>query len=122
MILKYLDFDYSEDTQEVGTFDAMASVSAAQVGAVYAEVEQVLAWAARQFGHECGPVDEGFAWHHDLQAQQEFTVNEHPVFDPLTGRVRTQTEQAGAPRYTVTLSISGSSAFCEALRAQFDLG
>lgn len=122
MILKYLDFDYSEDTQEVGTFDAMASVSAAQVGAVYAEVELVLAWAARQFGHECGPVDEGFAWHHDLQAQQEFTVNEHPVFDLLTGRVRTQTEQAGAPRYTVTLSISGSSAFCEALRAQFDLG
>ena len=38
MTLDYLDFDYSEDTEGVGVFDAMASTGAEQVAAVRAEV------------------------------------------------------------------------------------
>lgn len=120
MNLNYLDFDYSENTDGTGTFDAMASVSPSQLANVYAEVEQVLRWAVQAFGADCGAVEDGFAWNHDLQAQQEYTVNEHPVFDPASGRVRTQVGKAGVPRHTVTLSISGSAEFCEALRTQLE--
>ena len=34
MDLNYLDFDYSEDADGVGTFDAMASVAPAQIAAL----------------------------------------------------------------------------------------
>lgn len=121
MTLHYLDFDYSENTDGTGTFDAMASVSPSQIAAAYAEVEHVLGWAVHAFGADCGAVEDGFEWDHDLQAQQEYTVNERPSFDPVSGRVRTQVGQAGVPRHTVTLSISGSAAFCEALRARFEI-
>ena len=45
MTLNYLDFDYSEDADGTGTFDAMASVLPAQLPALHAEITQVLAWA-----------------------------------------------------------------------------
>ena len=45
MSLQYLDFEYSDDTEGVGTWDAMASVSPNQVTAVQAEVARVLGWA-----------------------------------------------------------------------------
>lgn len=35
MALNYLDFEYSEDTEGVGTFDAMASVGAMQLFATH---------------------------------------------------------------------------------------
>ena len=43
MNLNYLDFDYSEDADGTGTFDAMASVSPAQVPALHAEISAMLA-------------------------------------------------------------------------------
>lgn len=121
MTLNYLDFEYSEDTEGVGTFDAMASVMPAQLPAVHAELELVLAWAVTAFGVAHGPADEGFAWDHDLQSQQEYTVNEHLAFDPGTGRVSVQPGHPGAPRHTVTLSLSGDAAFCDAFRLRFEL-
>ena len=42
MTLNYLDFDYSEDTEGVGVFDAMATIGPQQVGAVHAEIEQLI--------------------------------------------------------------------------------
>lgn len=38
MLLHYLNFDYSEDTEGTGTFEAMASVWPDQVAAVHAEI------------------------------------------------------------------------------------
>ena len=46
MTLNYLEFDYSEDAEYMGTFEALASVSPAQVAAVHAEVAEVLAAGA----------------------------------------------------------------------------
>ena len=45
----YLDFDTSEDEHGCASLEAMASVPAAQVAAVQAEIQQVLDWAHAAF-------------------------------------------------------------------------
>ena len=66
MTLDYLDFDYSDDGDGQGSFDALASVAPAQVAAVHAEIETVLAWAHAQFpggpGALVGTVVGGVSW------------------------------------------------------------
>ena len=96
--LRYLDFDYSEDTEGHGTFDAMASTSPEKSPEVHTEVEQVLAWAEATFPDARGALEEGAVWDYDLQETRE------------------------VPRFTtVTLSLSGTADFCTALREQFAL-
>lgn len=119
MSLSYLEFDFSEDTEGVGTFDAMASVGPAQLGAVQGEVAQVLGWAFDAFGDERGAVDEGGTWDYDLQAQAEYSVPEAWQFDPAMGLILSHRLAPGEPRHTVTLSLSGSEAFCQAFRDRF---
>ena len=71
MDLNYLDFDYSEDADGVGTFDAMASVAPAQIAALHAEISAVLTWAHQHWPDACAPLEEGGAWHYDLHGVQE---------------------------------------------------
>ena len=99
--LSYFDFDYSEDELGWGNFDAMASVLLAQRAALHAELAQVLNWAHRAFAHQQAPLDEGGEWDYDLQEHQE-------VCPPT------------AVRHTLTLSISGTAAFCAAFKQQFE--
>jgi hypothetical protein len=121
MSLRYLDFDFSEDAEGTGTFDAMACVGPAQVPAVHAEIARVLGWAHAEFAHACAPLEEGGAWHYDLQEIHE-TATPHALrFDPATGELSSEPESPGAPRITLTLSISGGAAFCAALREAFEL-
>ncbi|CAA2104338.1 hypothetical protein [Variovorax paradoxus] len=98
--LRYLDFDYSEDTEGHGTFDAMASTTPDRSPEVQAEITQVLAWAEATFPHARGALDDGATWDYDLQETHE----DHPRFD------------------TVTFSLSGTESFCVALRERFALG
>lgn len=97
--LRYLDFDYSEDTEGHGTFDAMASITPDRTSEVQAEIEQVLAWAEAAFPNARGALDEGATWDYDLQQTRE----DNPRFD------------------TLTLSLSGTADFCTALRERFAL-
>ncbi|MDP9933543.1 hypothetical protein J2X90_000673 [Variovorax paradoxus] len=96
--LRYLDFDYSEDTEGHGTFDAMASTAPAKTREVLAEVAEVLAWANATFPDAQGALEDGAAWDFDLQQTREA-----PDLD------------------TVTFSLSGTTDFCAALREQFKL-
>jgi hypothetical protein len=96
--LRYLDFDYSEDTEGIGTFDAMASTAPERIVEVQAEIDAVLAWAENHFPGTQGALAEGADWDFDLQALDE-----------------------GPDRRTLVLSLSGSEAFCEALRERFGL-
>lgn len=121
MPLNYLDFDYSEDADGTGTFDAMASVEPAQWDALQAEVAQVLGWAHAQFPEACGPLDEGGLWQYDLQGAQEVATPLALEFDPLTGALRSNPGTAAPPRTTVSLSLTGSAAFCGALREHFGI-
>jgi hypothetical protein len=100
MSLQFLDFDYSEDGQGCGTFEAMASVRPAQVAAVRAEIAGVLDWAETTFPGQRAALDEGGEWDVDLQ--------EH-------------NDGASPPWHELTLSISGSTSFCAAFRQRFGL-
>lgn len=121
MTLSYLDFDYSEDYEGTGTFDAMASVTPQQWPALQAEVAQVLVWCAQQFTAGPAPLEDGGDWDYDLQGSEETVAPLALQFNPATGAVERRVGALGAPRITLTLSISGSPSFCQALRSAFDL-
>lgn len=121
MTLNYLDFDYSEDDEGTGTFDAMASASPAQLPALHAEVAQVLQWAHTQFPNACGPSEDGGQWQYDLQGVQEVSTPLTLEFDLLAGSFRSAPGIAAPPRTTLTLSISGHAEFCAALRSAFGI-
>ena len=62
MTLHYLDFDDSEDTDGIGTFEAMASTGPEQAPALHAEIVRVLDWAHAEFTDTRGPIGEGGEW------------------------------------------------------------
>lgn len=119
MPLDYLDFDYSEDDEGTGCWDAMASVPSARVPALAGEIEQVLRWAHGRFAGRRGPVEEGGDWDFELQAQDDDGAPLPWRFD--TKAAGLQAAAAALGRTTVNLSLSGSAAFGEALREAFGL-
>ncbi|MGE0099167.1 MAG: hypothetical protein AB7S86_12550 [Hydrogenophaga sp.] len=96
LILHYLIFDASDDGEGTGTWEAMASVRAAQLPEVLQEVRAVLAWADGHSPGPRGPLDEGGAWDADrlVTVEGEWT--------------------------TVTLTITGPWDWGEALMAGLD--
>lgn len=120
MPLDYLDFDYSEDDEGTGCWDALASVPATRVPALAAEIEQLLRWAHGRFAGRRGPVEEGGDWDYELQAQDE---SGHPLPWRFDARSATLHSAAcGEGRTTVSLSLSGSAAFGQALGEAFGIG
>ena len=122
--LRYLDFDYSEDGEGTGTWDALASVTSAHWSALRAELLLVLDWAHQRFGGQRGPLEEGGDWDYDLQTLQEGACALHLDYVPGDGAA-SQLHAHGSPelpaRYTVSLALSGGAAFGEALRQRFAL-
>jgi len=118
MALDWLEFDFSEDGEGHGSFDAMAAAAPAQLPALQAEVVRVLDWAQRQFG-EPQPPEEGGEWHYELQAVQE--VATALAVDYAPGRLRLQAGAAGPPRFTLSLTVGGTPGFCAAFRQAFGL-
>ena len=98
MTLEYLVFDFTEDTEGIGTFEAMASTAPADAAQVEAEIAQVLAWAEAMFPNGRGELSDGAEWDFDLQEPHE-----------------------GEARRTFVVSISGTPDFCEALRERFQI-
>jgi VCBS repeat-containing protein len=119
MSLNYLEFDYSEDADGVGTFDALAATAPAQHATVLTEVTTVLAWAHHAFEAQRAPLDEGGEWDYDLQSWREFSAVDVLHFDENSGEVSVQPQAAGAARHTVSVSITGTPGFCAAFRERF---
>lgn len=121
MQLDYLDFDYSEDDEGTGSWDALASVTSERLPALSEEVQQLLRWAHRFAGRR-GPVEDGGDWDYDLQAQQDDGQPLPVSYDPATGRLQLAA-QPGQPgqRTTLSLTLSASAAFSQALRERFEL-
>ncbi len=119
MSLNYLEFDYSEDADGVGTFDALAATASAHNAAVLAEVATVLAWAHHAFEAQRAPLNEGGEWDYDLQGWREFSAGDVLEFDDNNGELSVQPQVAGAARHTVSLSLTGTSGFCMAFRERF---
>lgn len=118
--LDYLDFDYSEDDEGTGTWDSMACPQPQQLSALYAEIDQLLTWAHRQFPGRRGPREEGGDWDWELQAQHEDGTPLTLAYDGASARLQAPIALPGE-RVTVTLTLSGSPAFGEALHEAFDI-
>jgi hypothetical protein len=121
MNLDYLLFDHSEDTEGVHTFEAMASVGPSRWEAVRDEAAEVLRWAHQVFPGERGALEEGGEWDFDLQGVQEFTVAEVWVFDEARGELRGQSQAPGLARHTLTLTLTGTERFAQALTEALSL-
>ena len=99
MRLDYLDFDFSDEEDGRGSFDAMASVTAERMPALRAEIDAVLHWAGTVFGPNAESGDDG---------EWDYEVHDAIRPDPQS-------------RTTVTFTLSGSPAFCDAFRDKFEL-
>jgi hypothetical protein len=118
MTLDWLDFDYSEDAEGNGSFDAMAAASPAQLPALQDEIARVLDWARAHFGAPMPP-DEGGEWHYELQGVREVAT---PLrVEHSRGRLHIEPGTPGAPRVTLSLTVGGTPGFCAALRQEFGL-
>ena len=115
--LHYLDFDFSDEESGRGSFDAMASVMPDRLPALLAEIGAVLGWAIGAFGPGGASEDEG-EWGFELQGISEPALPLKVVYD---SGVVTLTPAAGLARTTLTFTLSGSAAFCEAFRERFGL-
>lgn len=119
MQLNYLDFDFSDEETGRGSFDAMASVLPDRLPALLAEIAAVLRWANRTFGAS-GALDDGGEWDCELRGAAEPGTPLKVAYDEGSGEV-SLTPAIGPARTTLTLTLSGSPAFCEAFRARFGL-
>jgi hypothetical protein len=117
--LQYLVFDQSEDEHGHGTFDAMAAVAPAQLPALTSELQTVLDWAHSTFGPPA-PLDEGAEWDCELQGVQETATPLEVRYRPGEG-MALQPGRLGEPRVTLSITLTGTPAFCAALRDAFDL-
>jgi hypothetical protein len=82
-----------------------------------AEIGAVLGWAVGAFGPSGAAEDEG-EWGFELQGISEPALPLKVVYD---SGVVTLTPAAGLARTTLTFTLSGSAAFCEAFRERFGL-
>lgn len=71
MPLNYLIFDAADDGESTGSWEAVASVRRADLPAVMAEVDAVLARARREAPGPRGQLDEGGAWDADTQVHED---------------------------------------------------
>jgi hypothetical protein len=109
MTLDYLNFDFSDDDAGGGSFDAMAAV--------------VLAWACAAFGPATA-VDDGGEWDFELQGSDESGIALPVTWDMRDGQARLEPSASGADDQsfiTLTLTLGGSPAFCEAFAERFKL-
>lgn len=113
MELDYLLFDFSDEEGGAGSFDAMASVLPDRLPALLGEIEAVLRWSQREFGAASTDGD----WDFELQATCEPDTPLHATYDVARGRVALS--PACDALTTLSLTLSGSRAFCEAFRQAF---
>jgi hypothetical protein len=121
MELRYLDFDFSDEDSGRGSFDAMATVISPRMPALLAEISAVLRWASRAFGPAGALQDDG-EWDYDLEGIAEPDTPLELAYDEGTGEVLLAPAPTGQALTTLTLTLSGSSAFCESFREEFGVG
>jgi len=116
--LSYLDFDRSDDEDGHASYDAMAAVDERRLGALQAEVARVLAWAHEHFGPPA-PFEEGGEWDCALAGVRELATPLTVAYRERSSTVELQDAGAGSTRVTLTLTLTGTPAFCVAFDAAF---
>jgi len=119
MQLHYLHFDFSDEDTGRASFDAMASVLPDRLPALLAEIAAVLGWAAGAFGPG-GALGDESEWDYEVQGAVEPDTPMTASYDYESGQVSITPANPEA-RTTLTLTVSGSPAFCGAFREKFEL-
>lgn len=119
MTLHFLDFDYSEDEEGTGTWDAVASVPTDRLPELLAEVTALLDWAHAEFGALRGPVEMGGLWDYDLQCERDGLPLLALGFDIHERQVHPRPQSQPQAWVTLTLSLSGGPAFAAAFVDRF---
>ena len=121
MPLRFLEFDYSEDTAGQATFDALVTVDPGQWPALQREVSTLLAWAQATFPDGPASLDDGAAW--DCQLDGRLETEQPLALDwPGAGETLNARPQGRATqRHTVQLTLSGTPAFADAFRVRAGL-
>lgn len=120
MDLQFLEFDCSEDSEGVVCWDGLAQPAARHRAAMVQEVTQLLAWAHAFSPQTPGPLEDGAEWDFDLHLhaptsaiQAHWQAKDNIlVFSPVP---------AENDEIRLSLSISGTAAFAEAFRAQWNV-
>lgn len=120
--LHFLEFDFSDDTEGVGVFDAMASVHAKAWPALQAEVAALLDWAYDTFPSGPGDSEDGAEWNYELSGSVETSADLALRYDPTRRGFLTQPGPTTAVRHAINFTLSGNDAFCAALRAHWNIG
>ena len=118
--LDYLIFDYSEDEDGCATWDAMATVRAERLPALQKEVLEVLSWADKQFPRQRGALDEGASWDYELSARTPDHADIRIEADLAVPTLRHAPLDA-AQLLTLTLTLTGRSAFADAFVCAFEV-
>lgn len=118
MQLAYLDFDFAEGHAGEGSFDAMAAVGPAQLAPLEAELLAVLDWASRHFGPPA-PLEEGGEWDVELQGVRELATALQVQWTPGARTLAWQEGATAPPRTTLSVTLTGTAAFCDAFRQAF---
>lgn len=103
MALQYLEFDLSEDSEGLQSWDAVASPTALHNAALLAEVQQLLHCIERALG-ESGSLEDGHVWNMDMLIQDE-----------NGNAVALDASPAPVSRLTLSLSLSGRNELAELL-------
>ena len=119
MNLQFLDFDYSEDEEGTGTWDAMASVPTDRLPELLAEITALLDWAHAEFGALRGPVETGGLWDYDLQCERDGLPLLALQFDIHERQIHPRPQSQSQAWVTLTLSLSGGPAFAAAFVDRF---
>jgi hypothetical protein len=119
MDLHLLDFECTEDADDLVCWDALAQPLARHNNALLQEVSQVLAWAFRFDPQGPGPLEDGALWDYDLQAtlhsDGQLPLAASIEFSLATGQT-TLTPPALDQRIALSLSLSGAPGFVQAFR------
>ena len=119
MTLHFLDFDYSEDEEGTGTWDAMASVPTDRLPELLAEITALLDWAHTEFGALRGPVETGGLWDYDLQCERDGLPLLALGFDIHERQIHPRPQSQPQAWVTLTLTLSGGPAFAAAFMDRF---
>ncbi|WP_312563365.1 hypothetical protein [Diaphorobacter sp.] len=119
MTLHFLDFDYSEDEEGTGTWDAMASVPTDRLPELLAEITALLDWAHAEFGALRGPVETGGLWDYDLQCERDGLPLLALQFDIHERQIHPRPQSQPQAWVTLTLTLSGGPAFAAAFVDRF---
>jgi hypothetical protein len=119
MYLQFLEFDGSEDSEGVVCWDALAQPAARHTPALLHEVTRLLAWAHGFAEQAPGPLEDGADWDFDLQIQMA-AVSIQAQWDGPTQALVLCPKPTEKDEISLSLSISGASAFSRAFRDQWN--